>query len=422
MNAYVPEQRASGGSWIGPREYAALNDVPQWTDLNPRLGGSYDLFGDGRTALKVAFGRYVTAVGTNFAELNNPLVTSVNTVNRTWTDTDQDYVPDCNLNSPAANGECGAFDNQNFGQTRVTTRYSDDVLKGFGTRENLWDLSAEVQQQLGSVLSVTAGYYRNWYGNFLATDNLEVTPADFSPFCVTAPVDSRLPNGGGYEVCGMYDVVQGRFGRVNNLVTKASDFGTQERVNDFFAVNLRSRFASGAQVGGGIDTGRSVNDNCFVVDSPQQLLNCRVVTPFSAQTQLKFYGSYPLPGDFVVSGVFQNTSGPTINALYPATNATIFPSLGRNLSAGPNATATVPLIAPQTMFVGRATQLDLRVSKRLRLGTKLRLDASVDAYNILNASSIITVVSTYGPLWTQPSGLNAILEGRLVQFSGRLSF
>jgi len=74
------------------------------------------------------------------------------------------------------------------------------------------------------------------------------------------------------------------------------------------------------------------------------------------------------------------------------------------------------------MFTGRATQLDLRVSKLITLGAKTRLDAHVDAYNVLNASSIITVVSPYGPLWTQPSGLNAILEGRLIQFGGRLSF
>lgn len=71
------------------------------------------------------------------------------------------------------------------------------------------------------------------------------------------------------------------------------------------------------------------------------------------------------------------------------------------------------------MFSGRSTQLDLRVSKLLELGPRMPLDAHVDAYNVLNASSIITLVGTYGPLWTQPSGLNAILEGRLIQFGDR---
>ena len=56
---------------------------------------------------------------------------------------------------------------------------------------------------------MTAGYYRNWYGNFFTTDNTLVTPSDFSPYCVTAPADSRLPGGGGYPICGLYDVNAG---------------------------------------------------------------------------------------------------------------------------------------------------------------------------------------------------------------------
>jgi len=38
--------------------------------------------------------------------------------------------------------------------------------------------------------------------------------------------------------------------------------------------------------GGGFDTGWSVRDTCYDVDSPQEMLNCRVVNPFKAQTQI----------------------------------------------------------------------------------------------------------------------------------------
>ena len=69
---------------------------------------------------------------------------------------------------------------------------------------------------------------------------------------------------------------------------------------------VTTRFGTGVQFGGGLDTGRTVNDACFVVDSPQELLNCRVVTPFKAQTQLKLFGSYPLPGGIALSGSYQN--------------------------------------------------------------------------------------------------------------------
>src|SRR5206468_1202578 len=105
---------------------------------------------------------------------------------------------------------------------------------------------------------------------------------------------------------------------------------------------------------------------------------CRNVTPFKAQTQVKAFGSYPLPGAIVVSAVFQNSSGPTINATYPTTNALIAPSLGRNLAAGPNASVNVPLVAPNTLFADRSTQLDLRLTKRIRVRQRMRLDANFD--------------------------------------------
>jgi hypothetical protein len=178
-------------------------------------------------------------------------------------------------------------------------------------------------------------------------------------------------------------------------------------------------------MGGGVDTGRTINDSCFVVDSPQQLLQCRVVTPFSAQTQFKLNGSYPLPGDVVVSATFQNVSGPSITADYAATNAEIAASLGRDLASGIRGTHTVPLIAPQTVFEGRRTQIDIRLSKIVRLGPKVRLQGNFDLYNALNANPILGVNGQYGAQWLRPIGdgnTPAVLPARLFQLSGQVTF
>ena len=59
-----------------------MERVPEWTDINPRLGFAYDLFGDSRTALKVSAGRYVGLQTVQLAGRNNPINTSVNSVNR----------------------------------------------------------------------------------------------------------------------------------------------------------------------------------------------------------------------------------------------------------------------------------------------------------------------------------------------------
>lgn len=448
FHGYIPAQHvdATPNGWVPARDFAAVKQVPLWWDANPRVGAAYDLFGDGRTAIKAALGRFVDKTSVTVTQAINPITASINTVNRSWNDANGNLIPDCNLASRAANGECGAMANQNFGSTRVTTNYADDMIKGWGARGYNWDLTTEVQHQLTDAVSVNAGYYRNWYGNRTVTDNTLVAPSDFDTFCITAPMDSRLPGGGGYQVCGLADIKPAKFGQVNSVVTQASNFGKQAFVNDFFNVTLSTRLGSGIVFGGGVDTGRTVNDQCFNVDSPGAVATslvavqvgagvfntpvphtattiagqrtCRVVTPFKGQTQMKAFGSYPLPGDFVVSAVFQNISGPEITAAYAAPNAQIAPSLGRDLAGGAR-TATVPLVMPGTTFADRMTRLDLRVGKRLRLTEGMTLQGNLNVFNVFNGAAIHVLNTTYGRNWQVPSRTQ---DGRMVQFSATLTY
>lgn len=452
----VPAQNLPAGQFVPARNFDAVENVPNWKDVSPRLGASYDLFGNGRTAVKVSVGRYLEQLGAGIASDNNPVVRSVLSANRTWNDVNGNYVPDCNLSTFTQNGECGPIGNTNFGQNNPNaSRYDDALLTGWGKRNYAWDFGTEVQHQLREGLSTTFGYYRNWSSNFRVTDNASVTPSSFQPFCVTAPMDPRLPNGGGYEVCGLYDVVPAQFGLTNNVVTNADQFfdadsdvtcsvagsisGVASRGNgitcgksDFFNVSVNSRLARGITIGGGVDTGRTVVDTCFVVDSPQALLNCRVVTPFSAQTQIKVYGNYPLPYGVSVSATYQNLSGASFEANYNAPNSVVASSLGRNLSAcgtrNPcTATVLVPLVAPMTSFLDRRSQLDLRFTKSVKLG-RMKVQGNLDLYNAFNAGTVLSVNSTYGSAWQRPvsdnaiGGVDPILPGRLIQVGGSVSF
>ena len=62
-----------------------------------RAGRPTICFGTGRTALKASVGRYVGQMNANVAAANNPIITSVNPVTRPWTDTNRNFVPDCDL-------------------------------------------------------------------------------------------------------------------------------------------------------------------------------------------------------------------------------------------------------------------------------------------------------------------------------------
>ena len=86
----------------------------------------------------------------------------------------------------------------------TASRFADDVLRGWHVREAVRDVLAEVQHEFARGVSATAGYYRNWEGNYRVTDNVAVGPEDYNPYCIAAPSDPRLPGGGGYPVCGFY--------------------------------------------------------------------------------------------------------------------------------------------------------------------------------------------------------------------------
>ena len=58
---------------------------------SPRFSAVYDLFGNGRTAVKANVSKYVAIMGNGQADLYNPL--GVLTDQRTWRDTNNDLFP-----------------------------------------------------------------------------------------------------------------------------------------------------------------------------------------------------------------------------------------------------------------------------------------------------------------------------------------
>jgi len=334
---------------------------------------------------------------------------------------------------PGANGECGALSDATFGQVKAgSTRYAADALSGFNKSFNNWQGSVSVQQQLRQGMALNVGYFRTWYGGFLATDNQAVPAASFNSYCITAPVDSRLPGGGGNQICGLYDVTPTLFGQVSNLVTQASNYGKQTEVYNGVDITLNTRFGQGGQFSGGLSVGRTVTDNCYTMGNPQLAFAgsatntsaprlpayCHVSPSWSSGTQVKFLVVYPLPWDLQTSATYQNTSGIPITATYPVTSAQIAPSLGRNLAAGATAQSTIDVIPANSLFEDRLQQVDLRFTRRFQIG-KAKVRGNFDIYNLLNGSAILSENLGYGSQWLQPV---QILGGRVLKFSGQLDF
>ena len=196
--------------FLPERDFAAVHDIPNWKDVNPRVGALVRSVRDRPDRDPSVPGAIQRVRGNRTHPRDQPLTTSVTQVTRTWRDANSNYEPDCDLLNFDTNGECGPISDRNFGQNNPNaTRYADEVLRGGlnGARGYIWDVSTEVEHQLHEGISITAGYYHNRAAasNFRATNNLRVAPEDFSPYCITAPVDARLPGGGGYRcaACSM---------------------------------------------------------------------------------------------------------------------------------------------------------------------------------------------------------------------------
>ena len=99
---YVNEQTLPATRFLPERHYAKVDNVPNFKDINPRLGVAYDLFGNGRTALKASLGRYGDLSGLFYTQVADPVQTSILSTTRSWTDRNQNFVPDCDLKNFAA--------------------------------------------------------------------------------------------------------------------------------------------------------------------------------------------------------------------------------------------------------------------------------------------------------------------------------
>lgn len=423
-----PEQHLGPGAFVPGRDVTfAATDFYSLKDLTPRVGFAYDLFGDGRTALKAHWGKYMTGLGLG---TGNPVGNLSTNATRQWRDANGNFAVDCNLSDvseqdlTASGGDfCGANPNSNFGLSTPSTARDPDTYLGWGNRSWNQTFSVGVQHEIVPRVALDVSYFRRWEGNFGVTDNRAVDASDFDAYSLVNPTDFPgatipLPDGSaGRQTDGFYDVKPEKFGQVDNYVTLARKFGDQSLVWNGVDVTINARASNGMILQGGISTGRQTSDNCDLESKLPEIAGpyCRVEDSF--QTQVKFLGSYLIPKiDLQFAATFQNNPGPNISAFYfvPASNIV---GLNRPLSSGAG-TVFHNMTLPNSNYGDRVTQLDLRMSKIFRMGGS-RISVNFDLANLFNRTDILGVSTTYGAAWQTPT---AIIDPRLFKFGVQFDY
>ena len=399
--------------------------VRGYDDITPRLGLAYDVFGTGKTAVKFNLGKYLDAAtnDSNYT-VNNPANRLQRDMDRNWTDNDADYIVDCDIldfrsQGPTTTGHvdtCAAptgnearFGNFQTGLTEVNPA----ILGGWGVRANDWQVGIALQQEVLPRVSVEVAYNRRWFGNFTVTTNRALGPSDWETWVATAPLDDRLPGGGGYRITE-YEITPAAVTRpAQNYVTFETDFGP-ERTNYWHGVEFtaNARMRNGLTFQGGTSTGREVEDTCAAALSYTRVVlnlssfgprNCKNVEPF--RTSFRGSASYPVPKvDVLVSTIMRfspSSSGISgITANYAFLNSYVRDQGGLGHLPGnglETGTQNVNLLDNWQMLAERRHyQVDMRFAKILRLGGT-RADVGVDLYNIFNVNTPTLYDGSYDP-------------------------
>jgi hypothetical protein len=415
FNASTPEQTAVAGRFMSAAAQAARADIrassclPCWNDWTIRSGASYDLFGKGKTALKVSVGKFLGQQALGLASSTNPLAGQNDT--RAWTDVDRNGTIFDAAGNVQAN-ELGVTANNNFGIPGLGTTQFDPALP----RPTNWEESVSVQHELLPRVSVTGGFYHRTFQHIQYTKNTLIDPiADYQAYTIVAPANPNLPGGGGESIT-VYNLNPAKRGIVNNILTFSDK---NSRVYNGVEFSVNARLGHGGFIFGGITTERTATNTCdgpatttvnAAGSNPNNFRFCDQTPPF--QSLYKASVGYTIPWDIQLSGTFQRRPGISIGSTYTFNSA----QAGFAITGG--GTLSVTVVDPTQQYYDSVQTIDARAAKSIRFG-RTRLQLFMELFNVTNSATVLTVNETVGPLYFNPQ---AITAGRRAQFGAQIDW
>lgn len=378
---YFPEQHAEAGAWV-PERTVAAQDVQTWDSVVPRLGVAFDLTGAAKTVLKGSFSTYMGNEGVGLAETLNPIFLQTNRC--VWRDLNSDLDA-----QPAEISACA-------GWSGGTTTTVDPELRRPFNRE----YSLGVDHQLAANLRVSVVYNRRENLDNRTTINRAVPTNSYIPITINNPLTNTPLT--------IYNQNPATVGRQDNLLTNSEALNSHY---DGVDISFQRRFGPGSVIQGGYSYGKTLGRTSSADPSdPNNDIFTQGAIGSDQPQQFKISGSHLLPGLITVSGAFSaNTGLPRQTTL--SVGRALVPALTR-------ATQNVNLEPNDVNRYEKWAQLDMRIGRPFKV-RGLKLEPFVDGYNLLNASTILTDVTTFGP---SLGTISTTINPRMVRIGGKLNF
>jgi len=422
----IEGQEAQIGRFANSPAYDDI-EVPTWSDISPRVSVVWDIFGNGKTAIRTGVNRFLTAQTVGLSQLYSP--TALTTANLTWQDLNGDDIAQgergCTYPTPGCEINLAQLP-ANFGIRSLATPDPDIQRPG------QWSFNLGATQELWNRLTVTAEWYHNRFTDITERNNVARNFDSYTRVDVVSPIDG--------SIIPAYNVKPEFLSAVQNVDVHDPDIS---RVYNGFELGFNARPGRGARIFGGFNLERTISDTCSAGTDPNFTVFCdQAENGLPWLKQFKLAGTYPLPWwGVTVSASLQSLNGYVIGTeaipygvftfgtgfdqprgqgtFWQVTRTTryaancIAPCRPGELVI-PNlttATLNVPLKAPQTEYMPRINQLDLSMSKTFTMGG-LRVSPKVDVFNALNSDRYSAVATAqYGAAtYLRPS---TILQGRL---------
>lgn len=379
----IPEQSAPAGRWAPARSFPAQNGIIDWKTLSPRFGFSWDVFGDGRTALKGGLSRYDRQQGVTLVQPLNQRNISFRTC--PWSDANANLFAD---ESEIAFDRCTGALTPSLGNV-------DPDLK----RPHQWEYTVLAQRQVGAKTSVALGYYgRKWF-DLYTTVNAAVPPSAYTPVTITNPLTN--------EPMTVYNQDPATRGQVRNVLTTIPEL--TQRYNGV-EVQVNTRFDKGS-VFGGLTVGENFGDiDSGDLNNPNLRINNRGNVGFDSKYQFRGGFSYRLPAAILFSGSVREGQGLPQTRTYVVTTAVVrgLTQVNQNVQAAPRGEYRYPWI----------NLVDIRFAKKFRSGG-VSFEPTLDVFNLFNNNAVTNANQTIGASLLRPS---AIVMGRLFRVGGRIDF